>query len=84
MVLASLPGNDIILCQITSVNTNKNSIAIPLNTSDFKYGNLPKSSFIRPAKIFTADKNLIIRSTGEITTSLFEKVYEELINLFKP
>jgi len=58
-VLADLPGDDIIVCQITS-KAKFDSFAIPLISTDFTSGGLPVDSFIRPNKIFTADKKVIL------------------------
>lgn len=70
LVLADLPGDDIILCQITS-QESKDVLAIPLNQSDFTTGSLTAVSFIRPTRIFTADKNIIIRKCGTINGGKF-------------
>ncbi len=67
LVLADLPGNDIILCQITSQASLKDSFVISLDAADFKVGSLPVTSNIRPNRIFTADKNLIVNSSGVIS-----------------
>ena len=64
-VLANLPGNDIIVCQITS-KAHSDSYALPLEAHDFATGGLPVASFIRPNKIFTADKNIILSTAGHL------------------
>ena len=63
-VLADLPGNDIILCQITSQDSKDNLVALAI--SDFVEGSLQVSSFIRPSRIFTADKNIIMCKAGKV------------------
>ncbi|MBX2929316.1 MAG: type II toxin-antitoxin system PemK/MazF family toxin [Saprospiraceae bacterium] len=55
LVLADLPGDDIILCQITSQKSPKDPFAIPLINTDFISGSLPVASNIRPNRIFAAD-----------------------------
>ena len=65
-VVVDLPGNDIIVCQITS-NAKSDNLALPLRAHDFISGNLPIDSFIRPNKIFTADKNLILSVAGHLS-----------------
>jgi mRNA interferase MazF len=62
-VVADLQGDDIIVCQITS-KAKSDSLALPLETRDFISGSLPVDSFIRPNKIFTADKNIILSTAG--------------------
>ena len=78
LVLADLTGDDILLCQITS-QRSKDSEAIFLSKSDFSNGSLPSDSYIRPLRIFTADKNIIIRKSGMITNSLFSNVVKKII-----
>jgi len=80
-VLADLPGDDIILCQITS-QSNADIFAILLTPADFTNGSLPSLSNIRPTRIFTADKNIIVRKTRTVNTVISEKVAKVLIKLF--
>ena len=65
LVLATLPGNDVILCQITSRNRN-DKFTVGLSAIDFTIGGLPVESYIRPNRIFTADKNIIIKRAGTL------------------
>ena len=81
-VLADLPGDDIVLCQITSQHS-QDSFSIVLTHSDFVTGSLPAVSFIRPTRIFTADKNLIIRKAGSVKNEIKNKVIEKIISLIK-
>ena len=84
IVLADLSGDDILLCQITSQNSPKDILAIPLLASDFKSGALPLASNIRPNRLFTADKTLIIKSVGIVNTHIHQKVVDEIVSLIKP
>jgi mRNA interferase MazF len=79
-VLADLPGDDIILCQITSQNFLDN-YAIALESSHFISGDLPVPSFIRPSRIFTADKNLIIRKAGKVNDTVLGSVIKSKVDL---
>jgi len=69
--LADLEGDDIILCQITSQFV-KDNYAIMLNNYDFNKGSLNKTSNIRPNRLFTAEKNIIIRKIGRINPEKFK------------
>ena len=82
LVLADLKGDDIILCQITSQYV-KDSYAITLNDSDFTRGSLNKPSNIRPNRLFTAEKNIVIRKIGRINPEKFEKVIDKLFEILK-
>jgi len=81
LVLSDLPGDDIILCQITSQNSDK--FAITLSNTDFENGALPITSYIRPTRIFTADKNIIVRKSGTIRRSLYKLVVENIKGLIE-
>lgn len=76
LVLADLIGDDIILCQITSKNV-KDIYSIGLTGKDFFEGDLHRTSNIRPNRIFTADKNIIIRKVGKIK----EQKYLEVVKI---
>jgi len=78
LVLADLEGNDILLCQITSQKT-RDKLAIPLLQNDFLNGSLPVSSFIRPLRIFTADKAIIQRRAGTTRPEIIHKVIECIV-----
>jgi len=82
LVLADLKGDDIILCQITSQFV-KDSYAITLNNNDFTKGSLHKPSNIRPNRLFTAEKSIIIRKIGRIRSESFENVVNKICGLLK-
>ena len=63
LVLATLQGDDLILCQITS-RPVADGYAIVLETTDFSSGSLNQSSNIRPNRLFTADRQLILSKAG--------------------
>jgi len=80
LVLADLEGEDIILCQITSKNLF-DKYSIPLAESDFEQGSLHKNSNIRPNRLFTADKSLILKKIGRINPDKHQIVLLKLFNL---
>lgn len=79
-VLADLEGDDIILCQITSQQT-KDKYAIPIKDSDFIIGKLISLSNIRPNRIFTADKNIIIRKAATLNEASVNSVIQKIISI---
>ncbi len=81
-VLFDLPGDDIVLCQITSQNT-KDKFSVELVQSDFANGSLPLNSYIRPTRIFTADKSIIIRKAGSVKKNIADTVAGKIIELLK-
>lgn len=66
LVIADWRSNDVILCQITSI-AHKDEFAVHLTDNDFLSGSLLKTSYIRPNKLFTADKSTFINQVGYIT-----------------
>ena len=60
-VVASLEGDDVILCQITSQSI-RDTYAISINDDDFEAGSLKQSSNIRPNRLFTADSHILYRA----------------------
>ena len=80
MVLSDLEGDDIILCQITSRATF-DKYAIPIFENDFLEGKLSVDSFIKPNKIFTADKNIILYRACSINKIKVNEVIEIIIKL---
>jgi len=76
LVMASLKGNDVILCQITS-RKRTDSYAISIDSADFGEGDLKQRSNVRPNRIFTADANIILYKAG----SLKPGKVEEIINI---
>jgi mRNA interferase MazF len=80
LVLANLEGNDILLCQITSQYRGERHV-VPLKTTDFNRGALPVNSYIRPERIFTADKTIILRTVGIVSNEILNKTVENIINI---
>ena len=77
-VVADLPGDDIIVCQITSRHSSDN-LALPLEAFDFKVGALPVDSYIRPNKIFTADKKLIHAKAGQLSDAKINEIIKAVM-----
>jgi mRNA interferase MazF len=57
--------------------------AINIRSENFVSGSLPKDSFIRPSRIFTADKHIIFRKIGQITSERLNKVIDAIIFVLK-
>lgn len=80
LVAATLEGDDVVLCQITSKEiTDKYSV--PLVTSDFKQGRLPVESRIRPNKLFTAHKSLVLYKIGAVNEITVRKTEDSIIKI---
>jgi mRNA interferase MazF len=79
LVLADCRDSDLILCQITSQNV-KDNFAISIIPNDVR-GKLPIASNIRPNKLFTIEKNIILYKVGTLTSSKLIDVLDKLSNL---
>ena len=82
LVVATLSGDDVILCQITSQAIADN-YAISLQSLDFYDGNLSRDSNIRPNRLFTADSRIILYRTGVVRQEKIQQVLEKIIEIFR-
>ena len=79
LVVADLTGDDVILCQITSQNTQKDSYSVAITKADFSTGSLNQDSNVRPNRLFTADSNIIAYEVGTLKDDKFEEVLKMLV-----
>jgi mRNA interferase MazF len=79
-VIADLPGDDIIICQITSKH-KFDTFALPVLKTDFIEGSLPADSFIRPNRVFTAEKRLILFTAGRLSPAKTDEVITARVNI---
>jgi mRNA interferase MazF len=82
LVISKLDGDDLILCQITS-KTIKDNYSIAIDNKDFETGNLKQKSNIRPNRIFTADKHIILYKVGNLTANKLNETIENIIEIIK-
>jgi mRNA interferase MazF len=76
LVIADLPGPDLILCQITS-RAHKDAFSVPLDRSDFERGQLPQPTFIRPQRLFTVEHHIILSSLGKVQEAKLDEVLKK-------
>ena len=80
LVIADLPGADLILCQITS-RAHSDAFAVPLDKSDCERGEIEAPCFIRPQRLFTVEQHLILHSIGKVTAEKFDEVFKRVRGL---
>ncbi len=80
LVAANLEGDDVILCQITS-EARSDQYAISLFDNEFKQGGLNLPSKIRPNKLFTADKSIILYKAGTLKVNKVKEVEEKIVKI---
>jgi len=81
LVVASLNGDDLILCQITS-QFRSDGYSVSLTVADFERGRLAKDSFIRPNRLFTVEQSVILYAAGKVKDSKLREVRAKICNLF--
>jgi mRNA interferase MazF len=81
LVIADLPGADLILCQITS-RAHSDAFAVPLDASDCERGQLDQPCFIRPQRLFTVEQHVILHSVGKVTAEKFDEVFKRVRGVF--
>ena len=81
LVIADLPGEDLILCQITS-RAHSDMFSVSLDKSDCERGQLDQPCFIRPQRLFTVEQHVIHSSVGKVTAEKFDEVFKRVRELF--
>jgi mRNA interferase MazF len=59
-------------------------LAIAMNAHDFASGGLKIASFVRPGKLFTANRALLISSVGKLTDAALNRLIQAVVNLLTP
>ena len=82
LVITNLKGEDLILCQITSKKV-RDEYAITITEEDFEEGSLKQESNVRPNKIFTADRSIILYKVGRLKRAKVKSIIETIIEIIK-
>jgi mRNA interferase MazF len=82
VVLAEASKSDWILCQITS-NAYADPRAIKLTDDNFSSGSLRLVSYVRPAKLFTANDQLILAEVGQLTMTTLQQIVAAISELLR-
>ena len=81
LVLSNLEGNDIIICEITSV-IRKDNYVVQLENKDLELGKLRTKSIIRLNRIVTLHKSKISYKFGKINDSKLQEVLKKVKIVF--
>jgi len=82
LVISTLEGDDLILCQITSQSI-RDRYSIPLVDQNFKTGSLKQPSNVRPNRIFTADRHIILYRAGSLKQNKLIEIVEKVIEIIR-
>jgi mRNA interferase MazF len=81
LVVVNLPGDDLILCQITS-QAHHDQYSVLLDTGDFQTGRLAARSYVRPNRLFTVEQSVILYAAARLTPVKLDEVLAKLRQLF--
>jgi mRNA interferase MazF len=81
LVVVDLPGDDLILCQITS-QTHRDSYSISLDKADFQSGQLQVRSYIRPNRLFTAAQSVVLYTAAQMNRAKLDETLTKLRQIF--
>ena len=82
VLLAPAGRGDWILCQITS-NPYGDIDAIMLDDKHFASGSLRVKSYVRPGKIFTANRSLLLKRVGSLHPLTFKQIVESVVKILR-
>jgi mRNA interferase MazF len=80
IVLADAGRGNWILCQVTS-NPYSDTRAIMLSDESFRQGGLQRTSYARPAKLFTANHELMMAEVGVLTVEALRQVINAVVEV---
>jgi len=82
VVIAELDVDDLIACQITSQRKSDRH-AVELKNGDFSNGGLRTASFARPGKLFTAERNIVLRRVGRLKNDVRDRIREAIVEIVR-
>ncbi|HEY2761496.1 MAG TPA: type II toxin-antitoxin system PemK/MazF family toxin [Pirellulales bacterium] len=81
LVVVDLPGDDLILCQITS-QAHHDSLSIEIDKADFVSGQLAVRSYIRPNRLFTVERSVAIYTAARLNAAKLDETLTVLRGIF--
>ena len=82
VVLAEVGRGDRTLCQVTSKSYG-DTWAVELGTVDFAKGSLRVTSYARPGKLFTANRDLIASEVGALKAESLKRLVDAVVDLLR-
>lgn len=81
LVLVSLPGNDLILCQITG-HMRTDPYSVLLTTGDLDRGRLAVDSCARVNRLFTVEDSVVLYVAAKVTSAKLAEARTKVRQLF--
>jgi len=82
LIIAELEGNDLILCQITSQSI-RDRYALSIDDNEFETGALRQRSNVRPNRIFTADRHIILYRVGHLKPEKVDQIIDRIVDILR-
>ena len=82
LVVAEFEGDDLLLCQITSQRA-RDGYAVAIDEGDFEVGSLRQRSHIRPNRLFTADRQIILYRAGRLRPEKVKEIIDKIISVLR-
>lgn len=82
IVLADVGRGDRILRQVTSKSYG-DARAVQLDSVDFATGSLRVTSYARPGKLFTANRDLIASEVGALKPDSLKRLVDAVVDLLR-
>ncbi|MCS6848136.1 MAG: type II toxin-antitoxin system PemK/MazF family toxin [Anaerolineae bacterium] len=80
LVIARLRTGDYVICQITS-RFKRDGYSVPLDANSFTIGGLPRDSYVRPNRLFTAAPAIILGRTGTLRADVVQEVVRAVVEI---
>jgi mRNA interferase MazF len=80
LILALTRYDDVILSQITS-RPYSDPDSVELSQSSFDEGGLNRTSFVRPAKLFTANAGIIEKRVAHLLPEIRKAVIDKIVHI---
>jgi len=82
LVVASAGGDDLILCQMTS-RSGQDPTAIRVEPADVTGGTFHQAGYVRPNRLFTADRRIILRRIGTLIPGKLNAVIDAIVKTLR-
>jgi mRNA interferase MazF len=82
LIVANVNGDDVILCQITS-QPIRDQYAVEIDDRDFADGGLRQASNVRPNRIFTADRAILLYRLGQLRPEKMNQVIQKIVQILQ-
>ena len=82
VVLADAGRDDWILCQITS-RPYGDARALPLDDASFAVGSLRVTSYARPGKLFTGNRDVMVAQVGTLKVEALSRIVAVVVDLLR-